>query len=191
MDFCSQHDSMLNHQNVYEYTISMTRLSGFPSVGLCPLPSGVKWYLERIHRQKQKTDRLKRDQLFDRKKSHLSVENKLLTHKAVIKPIWKYGIELWGCASKSNIIIMQRPQSKMLRAIANAPFYVTNLREYTVCTFIFSHFGWLSYLFTPLQTKGRLLYLTLRLLMSYIYIYIYGAPILDVSRSHTTTQHSR
>ena len=31
--------------------------------------------------------------------------------------------------------------------------------------------------------------LTLRLLMSYIYIY--GAPILDVSRSHTTTQHIR
>jgi len=29
--------------------------------------------------------------------------------------------------------------------------------------------------------------LTLRLLMPYIY----GAPILDVSRSHTTTQHSR
>ena len=34
-------------------------------------------------------------------------------------------------------------------------------------------------------------YLTLRRLMFYIYIYIYGAPILDVSRSHTTTQHSR
>ena len=37
--------------------------------------------------------------------------------------------------------------------------------------------------------------LTLRLLMSYIYIYIYiyiyGAAILDVSRSHTTTHHSR
>ena len=31
--------------------------------------------------------------------------------------------------------------------------------------------------------------LTLRLLMSYIYIY--GAPILDVSRSHTTTHYSR
>jgi hypothetical protein len=31
------------------------------------------------------------------------------------------------------------------------------------------------------------LQLTLRLLMSYIY----GAPILDVSKSHTTTQHSR
>ena len=33
--------------------------------------------------------------------------------------------------------------------------------------------------------------LPLRLLMFYIYIYIYGANILDVSRSHTTTHHSR
>jgi len=41
--------------------------------------------------------------------------------------------------------------------------------------------------FNHLKTKHRLLYLTLRRLMSYIY----GAPILDVSRSHTTTQHSR
>jgi len=29
------------------------------------------------------------------KKSHLSIENKLLIYKAVIKPIWSYGIELW------------------------------------------------------------------------------------------------
>ena len=40
-------------------------------------------------------------------------------------------------------------------------------------------------------TNGRVRKLTLRLLMSYIYIYIYGAHILDVSRSHTTTHHSR
>jgi len=33
----------------------------------------------------------------------------------------------------------------------------------------------------------KVFYLTLRRLMSYIY----GAPILDVSRSHTMTQHSR
>ena len=38
-------------------------------------------------------------------------------------------------------------------------------------------------------SRMRVKSLTLRLLMSYIYIY--GAPILDVSRSHTTTQHSR
>ena len=38
-------------------------------------------------------------------------------------------------------------------------------------------------------SRMRVKLLTFRLLMSYIYIY--GAPILDVSRSHTTTQHSR
>jgi hypothetical protein len=54
------------------------------------------------------------------------MENKLLAYKAVIKPIWTYGIELWGCASKSNITIMQRAQSKILRTITNAPRYVTN-----------------------------------------------------------------
>ena len=36
-------------------------------------------------------------------------------------------------------------------------------------------------------SRIRVKFLTFRLLMSYIY----GAPILDVSRSHTTTQHSR
>ena len=36
-------------------------------------------------------------------------------------------------------------------------------------------------------SRIRVKSLTLRLLMSYIY----GAPIRDVSRSHTTTQHSR
>ena len=52
-------------------------------------------------------------------------------------------------------------------------------------------------------SRIRVKSLTLRLLMSYIYIYIYiymyiyihiyiyGAPILDVSSSHTTTHHSR
>ena len=34
---------------------------------------------------------------------------------------------------------------------------------------------------------GERMILTLRSLT----LYIYGAPILDVSRSHTTTQHSR
>jgi len=36
-------------------------------------------------------------------------------------------------------------------------------------------------------SRIRVKSLTLRRLMSYVY----GAPILDVSRSHTTTQHSR
>jgi len=44
-----------------------------------------------------------------------------------------------------------------------------------------------SHLFFIVPTHALHYTLTLRRLMSYIY----GAPILDVSRSHTTTQHSR
>jgi len=60
------------------------------------------------------------------RKSNLSIENKLLVYKAVIKHIWTYGIEFWGCDSKSNTAIMQRAQSKILRTITNSPWYVTN-----------------------------------------------------------------
>jgi hypothetical protein len=62
------------------------------------------------------------------KKSYLSIDNKLLIYKTVIKLIWTYGIELWGCASKTNIAIIQRAQSKILRSLTNAPWYVSNLK---------------------------------------------------------------
>jgi len=54
------------------------------------------------------------------------MENKLLIYKTVIKPIGNHGIELWGCASKSNIVIMQRSQTKIMRVIVSARSYVTN-----------------------------------------------------------------
>jgi hypothetical protein len=59
-------------------------------------------------------------------KSHLSVDNKLLLYKSIMAPIWTCGIELWGCACKSNNAVIQRCQSKILRAIVDAPQYVTN-----------------------------------------------------------------
>jgi hypothetical protein len=31
------------------------------------------------------------------RKSKLSLENKLFIYKHILKPIWTYGIELWGC----------------------------------------------------------------------------------------------
>jgi hypothetical protein len=60
------------------------------------------------------------------RKSHLNLENKILLYKAGIKPIWTYGIELWGCASKTNIDIIQRLQSKILKAMTNAPWHMSN-----------------------------------------------------------------
>jgi hypothetical protein len=40
------------------------------------------------------------------RRSQLTIENKLLLYTAIMKPIWTYGVELWGTASNSNIEIL-------------------------------------------------------------------------------------
>jgi hypothetical protein len=60
------------------------------------------------------------------RKSKLSLENKLLLYKCILKPVWSYGIQLWGCAKPSHTKIIQRLQSKILRSITNAPRFVSN-----------------------------------------------------------------
>jgi hypothetical protein len=42
------------------------------------------------------------------------------------KPIWTYGIQLWGTTSNSNIEILEGFQSKVLRLIVDSPWYVSN-----------------------------------------------------------------
>lgn len=44
----------------------------------------------------------------------------------IFKPVWLYGIQIWGTASNSNISILERLQSKILRTITNAPQFITN-----------------------------------------------------------------
>ena len=60
------------------------------------------------------------------RKSQLSLANKLLVYKAILKPIWTYGMQLWGTASTSNIDILEKFQSKVLRITTDAPWYVPN-----------------------------------------------------------------
>ena len=60
------------------------------------------------------------------RKSKLSTSNKLRLYKAILKPIWTYGIQLWGCTKPSNTKIIQRIQSKILRMVFDAPWYVSN-----------------------------------------------------------------
>lgn len=64
-------------------------------------------------------------------KSQLSLENKVVLYKSVLKPVWTYGIELWGTASESNVEILQRYQSKVLRLITNSPWFVNNNNIHT------------------------------------------------------------
>ena len=58
--------------------------------------------------------------------SQLSLENKLLIYNQVFKPVWLYGIQLWGCAKDSSIKVIQTFQNKVLRNVVNAPWYVRN-----------------------------------------------------------------
>jgi len=60
------------------------------------------------------------------RKSATTLENKVRLYKAILKTVWTYGIQLWGTASNSNIEILQRYQSKILRQIVNPPFYISN-----------------------------------------------------------------
>jgi len=59
-------------------------------------------------------------------RSQLSLDNKLTVYKAILRPIWTFGIELWGCSKPSNTKILETFQSKMLRTISSAPWHVSN-----------------------------------------------------------------
>jgi ABC-type oligopeptide transport system substrate-binding subunit len=56
----------------------------------------------------------------------LSLENKILVYKVILKPVWTYGIQMWGTTSNSNLEITERFQSKVRRIITDAPWYIPN-----------------------------------------------------------------
>lgn len=58
--------------------------------------------------------------------SSVSIYNKMLLYNQVLKPIWVYGIQLWGCAAQCHIESIQRFQNKVLRNAVNAPWYIRN-----------------------------------------------------------------
>jgi hypothetical protein len=67
--------------------------------------------MERTQRKKTQTDLKINDMCWlIGRNSKLSLENTILLYKTIIKPIWTYGAEIWGCASKSNISIIRRSQ---------------------------------------------------------------------------------
>jgi hypothetical protein len=88
------------------------------------LDSNLTWRQHIFTKRKQLT---KMDWLLGRR-SRFSLSNKLLLYKSILKPIWTYGIQLWGTPSTSNIEILERFQSKALRLLVDAPWYVPNHR---------------------------------------------------------------
>lgn len=58
--------------------------------------------------------------------NNIQYTNKVLLYKSIITPLWTYGIQLWGSDSNSNIDILERFQSKVLRILVDAPWFMTN-----------------------------------------------------------------
>jgi hypothetical protein len=84
----------------------------------------LTWYKQIFTKRKQLGLTLTKMHWMLGRKSQLSTTNKLLLHKTILKPIWTYGIQLWGTASTSNIEILKRFQSKVLCMIVDAPWYI-------------------------------------------------------------------
>jgi 4-amino-4-deoxy-L-arabinose transferase-like glycosyltransferase len=59
-------------------------------------------------------------------RSKLNTSNKLLIYKDILRPVWAYGIQIWGSAKPSNLRIIQAFQSICLRQIVSASWYIKN-----------------------------------------------------------------
>jgi hypothetical protein len=60
-------------------------------------------------------------------KTFISIHTIHNIYRTTLKSIWTYEIQLWGTASTSNIEILEHFQSKDLRMIVDAPWYVPNM----------------------------------------------------------------
>jgi len=56
----------------------------------------------------------------------LSLKNKTLIYKIILAPIWRYGIQVYGIAAKSNLNKIRVVQSQILRRITGAAWYIRN-----------------------------------------------------------------
>jgi hypothetical protein len=90
------------------------------------IDSKLTWKQHIVKKRKQVNITIKQLNWLLGRRSNIAVENKLLIYKTIIIPIWTYGLELWGCVSKSKISLIQRSQSKILRMIVDALWYVSN-----------------------------------------------------------------
>ena len=58
--------------------------------------------------------------------SRLNLYNKRLIYQSILKPIWTYGIQLWGCAKATNRNTIQTTQNIILRMLTKARWFQRN-----------------------------------------------------------------
>jgi len=86
----------------------------------------LTWRRHITMKRKQLDHKLRSSYWLIGRKSQLSLSNKLLVYTLTLKPIWTYGIQLWGRASNSQLDILDRFQSKALLMLMIVPGFVPN-----------------------------------------------------------------
>lgn len=86
----------------------------------------LTWQKHIWTKRKQLDSKLRDLQWLIGRYSQLNDRSKMTVYKAILKPIWTYGIQLWGTASVSNIDILERFQTKAMRAMFNIPPCISN-----------------------------------------------------------------
>ena len=88
------------------------------------LDSKLNWKLHISKKKEQLNLALNKMKWLLHKKSKISVETKLMIYKVILKPVWAYGVQLWGSAKDSNLAIIDRLQNKIIRLILGAPKFI-------------------------------------------------------------------
>ena len=90
------------------------------------IDSRLNWKHHVRQKKLQIKDKLRKLYWLIGRHSVLDLTSKRLLYVAIIKPIWTYGIQMWGCSSNSNIDFIQRCNDIALRSIVAAYRYDRN-----------------------------------------------------------------
>jgi hypothetical protein len=88
----------------------------------CRVSRATSWQETRLARTRSRKTETSRN----RTRSTLPTSNRLLTYETILRPIWTYGMQLWGTASASNKEILERFRSGALRVTVDAPWFLLN-----------------------------------------------------------------
>jgi hypothetical protein len=70
------------------------------------LDAKLRWKVHVKKKMEELGIKYRRIYLLIGRQSAMSTHNKLVLYKQILKLVWTYGIQLWGCTKPSNIAII-------------------------------------------------------------------------------------
>jgi hypothetical protein len=107
-------------ENLKSYNVDFPQQDDVKYLGL-KFDRRLAWHKHIFTKRKQLGMTLTKMHWLLGRKTKLSTRNKILIFKAILKPIWTYGIQLWGMASTSGIEILESFQFEV-----DDPWYMPN-----------------------------------------------------------------